>query len=367
MPVLPCSQPALRRGAPRRRPTWRAFVCAVLLGASAGVGATDRRSDAAIDIRTDVTTDCPPAPIDSAPALQIDSTVGAPDRGFLWRVRRDGRDAYLYGTIHVGKAAWRTPGPRVAQALAASDTLALELDPLDPDVLRRLQLGVAARPERTLPPALAQRIERLARAECLPPRALTDVIPEIQVAALLGLQARREGFHATFGVDTLLARWGHAEHLKVVSLETPELQLQAMQNLPPPPEPPDRAAPPAPPAAAGPEWHHAIAHALDAIETGRARPLLARIAQIWESGDLAGLQGYTDWCECMDSAPQRSAMARALDARNPALADAIVALHARGQRVFAAVGSLHLVGPLGLPALLAQRGFQVERLNADVP
>jgi uncharacterized protein YbaP (TraB family) len=28
--------------------------------------------------------------------------------------------------------------------------------------------------------------------------------------------------------------------------------------------------------------------------------------------------------------------------------------------VFAAVGSLHMIGPLGLPALMVQRGFRVE-------
>ena len=41
-------------------------------------------------------------------------------------------------------------------------------------------------------------------------------------------------------------------------------------------------------------------------------------------------------------------------------ADKVKALHAAGQRVFVAVGALHMVGPQGLPALLAEAGFQVE-------
>ena len=56
-------------------------------------------------------------------------------------------------------------------------------------------------------------------------------------------------------------------------------------------------------------------------------------------------------------------MKRLLDDRNPALAERIDALHAGGAPVFAAVGSLHMTGPLGLPALLAQRGFTVERVE----
>jgi uncharacterized protein len=55
-------------------------------------------------------------------------------------------------------------------------------------------------------------------------------------------------------------------------------------------------------------------------------------------------------------------MKRALDDRNPALAEHIDALHQSGKQVFAAVGSLHMFGPLGLPALMAKRGYRVERV-----
>jgi hypothetical protein len=37
-------------------------------------------------------------------------------------------------------------------------------------------------------------------------------------------------------------------------------------------------------------------------------------------------------------------------------------LHAQGQRVFAAVGALHMTGPNALPVLMAGRGYHVERV-----
>jgi uncharacterized protein len=49
------------------------------------------------------------------------------------------------------------------------------------------------------------------------------------------------------------------------------------------------------------------------------------------------------------------------------LADSIAALHRGGERVFAAVGALHMFGPQGLPALLAARGFEVERVAFAAP
>jgi uncharacterized protein YbaP (TraB family) len=58
---------------------------------------------------------------------------------------------------------------------------------------------------------------------------------------------------------------------------------------------------------------------------------------------------------------EREAYARLVDGRNPGMVDAIERLHA-DLSVFVAVGSLHMVGPQGLPALLKARGFVVTRV-----
>src|SRR5437763_6015355 len=55
------------------------------------------------------------------------------DRGLLWRIEKDGRTSWLYGTIHVGKPEWIVPGPTIMRALMASDTVVLELDLSNPD------------------------------------------------------------------------------------------------------------------------------------------------------------------------------------------------------------------------------------------
>ena len=54
---------------------------------------------------------------------------------------------------------------------------------------------------------------------------------------------------------------------------------------------------------------------------------------------------------------------RLLEGRNPLLAERIAQLHASSKGVFAAVGALHMIGPLALPTLLRERGFRVERVE----
>ena len=293
--------------------------------------------------------DCPPAAQAPSPEQVQAGMRAARDHGFLWRIAKGGRHSYLYGTLHVAKLAWMFPGPRVAQALAASDTLALELDMLDADVQQRLAEAMAAAAASALPEPLRQRLARLAATECLAPQAIAGLGPELQVATLLSLVGRRDGLDPAYGIDVFLSGWGHASRKTVVSLETPELQLRALLM----PDPSEQLS--------------FVENALDELESGRARPQLARIAQVWADADLDTLTRFEEWCECLKTRSDRDAMARMLDERNPALADGIAALHASGKRVFAAVGSLHMIGPGGLPALLAQRGFRVERMTAATP
>jgi len=191
---------------------------------------------------------------------------------------------------------------------------------------------------------MQQRLQRQIEAECLPAQALAALSPEMQIATLTSLAGRRDGLDPSYGIDLFLAGWAHAAGKTVVSLETPELQIALLKA--------DTEA----------ERNEFVQGALTQMESGQSRPMLRRMTQAWADGDLADFASYGDWCDCIKTDTDRAAMARLLDDRNPALADAVTARHANGQRVFAAVGSLHMAGPMGLPALMAQRGFQVERL-----
>jgi hypothetical protein len=269
----------------------------------------------------------------------------AADRGPLWRISKDGHDSFLYGTLHIGKALWMAPGPLMRNALGQSDTIALELDPLDPSVQAEMAAGLAALPLVTLTDTVQARLARAWQLECLPAAALDSGPPEMKAMALMVLAGRRDGLDPAYASEIMLAVLARAGNRPVVSLETVALQLGVLMG--------QSAA----------EVEDMVRETLDELDADPQRAIMMRLVNAWAAGDVAELERYEQWCECIKSDAERIRMKRLLDGRNPALARRINEVHAGGGHVFAAVGTLHMAGPSGLPALLAAQGFTVRRLR----
>ncbi|APW36135.1 hypothetical protein RD110_02025 [Rhodoferax koreense] len=287
---------------------------------------------------------CPSAP---QPVAQAEATAGmrtARDRGFLWRLEKDGRTSWLYGTIHVAKRNWMYPGPATRRALHDADSVALELDVLDPAIAAELSTAITARADAPpLPAGLARRVQAQAAAACLG-EGLGRMRPEMQVMTLAVLSGRARGLDPAYGIDVFLA--GYARGLKkaVVSLETPAQQMSLLLS--------DDPA----------EVAQTVEDVLQSLESKNAGPQLDRLAGAWDEGRLADLENYADWCECLDTPERRKSYDALVIGRNPSLARHVADIHQSGHSVFAAVGALHMVGPQGLPMLLAALGFNVERV-----
>lgn len=285
---------------------------------------------------------CPPVVTEPTPEQMKAAHARARDHGALWRISRDGRDSWLYGSLHIGKLEWSMPGPRLTRALRESDSVALELDLGDPATAEQM-LRPTLGPAPALPSALAQRLARQRTLACVPD-ALSTLHPILQVSALSMLDARWIGLDPGFGVEHVLTGFARSTGRPLLALETPAIQLQALL--------PSQAD----------ESLRMLEQGLSQLESGLSRRVLGRLAQAWADGDLNTVSTYEDWCDCVSGAADREALHRLNDARNPYLADRIASLHGEGRRLFAAVGLLHMTGEQALPRLLAERGFNVERV-----
>ncbi|MEJ6021553.1 TraB/GumN family protein [Ramlibacter sp. PS4R-6] len=269
------------------------------------------------------------------------------DRGLLWRLEKDGRTSWLYGTVHVGRLEWGAPGPTIMKALAASDVLVLELDltqageqaPRVPP----LDAGASA---RVLAGGLDERLKSALKQGCVP-EAAQSWRPAMQVVMLTVLSARSAGLHPELGIDWILTAMAPHMGKRIVALETVAGQMKAM--LP----------------ASESEEREMIVEAIDPAERLRARAQLARMVAAWERSDADDMAAYPQWCDCLKTDLDRAMMRRMNDDRNPAMADKMAALHGEGTRFFAAVGALHMTGPQSLVTLLRARGFDVQRVAFD--
>ncbi len=285
---------------------------------------------------------CPPkAP--SLNAQRIEALARqSRDRGLLWRIDYQGKSSWLYGTVHVGKPEWLFPGPSIASALQASDSLMLELDVTDPATVNTLQQGMLAQPQAAaLPAPLARRLQK-SMAQACAQNELQPLRTEAQVITLQLLAGRSHGLFAEFGADAALAALAKSMKLPISALETAEDQLKLLTV--------DDPA----------ELQESVDSALTQLEDHSAAQTLVTAAKAWEQGDSATLENYAKWCNCVNTALDRKALTALLDDRNPGMADGIAAQLRAGRSVFAAVGALHLVGAKGLPALLRQQGFEVQ-------
>lgn len=288
------------------------------------------------------TASCPPQATPPHRTLLQPAQQQAADRGFLWRVSRGGRDSFLYGTMHAGRADWLALGPRTEASLARTGALALEVNVMDPAVQTALRDATQG-PPRRLPAELMQSLRDAWSAECLPADALLAGPTEFHVAQLAMAQAQRQGLFPLYGAESALLLRSLRTERPVIGLETVQTQLATLL------------------ARSDDEAEAMVRDALADWRDPRSPQMLERLTRAWVRGDLKDLEAYADWCDCLNTPSERAAFARLVDGRNPGMADAIERLHA-GVSVFAAVGALHLIGPQGLPALLQARGFNVTRL-----
>ena len=290
--------------------------------------------------------DCPPPP---SAAKSAAAGTSSRDHGLLWRIRRDGHDSYLYGTLHVGRADWAAPGPQELKAWRATELLALELDISDPATLRALTVE-APTLVQPLNAALQARLAAQVRAACLPEGALAPLHPLMQISTLSVLAGRWDDLDTGYAQEAVLLGMAQHEARKVVALETAQEQLAAL--IPTDPR----------------EVQRGIVDGLEQLEKNEVRAPMLKLAQAWADSDLALLQRYEQWCDCIHDEADRRYLRGLLETRNPRMAERIAALHASGRKIFVGVGALHMAGPTGLPVLLRKMGFEVQRLvPADSP
>jgi uncharacterized protein YbaP (TraB family) len=286
----------------------------------------------------------------SGPSCAI-RVIPGPAAPLLWRAQAaDDRSGviYLFGSVHVGSDRAPEYSAEIEAAYARSDELVVELD-VTGDSGLQLENRVAARalldpPDKLqdvlTPQTLALLIAYLEQRG-FPIAAIEGMKPWYVTNLLVALEIQTAGYDPEFGVDRHFLQRS-AGSIPVVALETAEQQIDLFDSLPLAIQDVmlrdalDRSA----------QFSAATDEMMEAWQRGDERLLEALVFQpVEQNSDFEGFYEGVFF------------------QRNEAMSERLRVLARDGKTRFVVVGTGHLLGSRGIPALLCADGFHVERVS----
>jgi uncharacterized protein YbaP (TraB family) len=267
----------------------------------------------------------------------------------MWRATGAGSEIYLFGTLHAlaPNVAWRTPAYDAAYAKADAVWFEADLGAADPATVGLILSRYGVDSERGLS-------EKLAAADLSALKRETADMDRIEhlrpwaAALMLSMQpVLARGAAVETGADLTVTRQARDGGKQIRTFESLEEQARMFASLPEPAE---------------------VQYLADVIHERRAPSKrfaldlsASSLEHDWLAGDLERLGPGLVGELAHDNPALYDVL---LKRRNLAWADKLTTEMARSPGVeLVNVGALHMVGPDGLPALLAARGFKVERVQ----
>ena len=283
----------------------------------------------------------------SLPSAPLTATTKR--QGALFKVSRAGQISYLFGTIHVGAKSFYPLAPEVSEALAGSSQLVVELDTRANDAFQKAVAVHGSYPQggHIRDHVSADTLARLTaalHAVGITVSSVSHLKPWLLANILMGLELERSGYERTNGNEFVLLAQAQARGTAVAELESADYQLSLFDTL----------------SDADSERYlrESLAELSDGSSLRKAKAMIAA----WNSGNHAALDALIP--DAVEGGTVMSDFTRRmlLGKRNPEMAARIESLMQDGKTSFVGVGVLHLLGADSLPRLLAQRGYQVERV-----
>lgn len=268
----------------------------------------------------------------------------------LWRAQGISNNVYLLGSIHLLREEDHPLPAAIDLAYEDADVLIMELDMDDIDSMAAQQLfnqsGVL-RDGTTLRDLMGEelyrRAEIAAEANDIPLELLASSEPWLAAITVEMMSLFRIGFDPTLGVEmTMLAR-AVRDGKRIDGLEAVEEQLAFLDGL-------SLSA-----------QRDMLIQTLE--DSAQLRESIDEMIRAWRYGDIAFLEsGLLDSYEGHDEL-----IDALLTQRNRRWVAQIAELLDDQDDYLIIVGALHLVGEIGVPSLLAEKGVKIQQLSEPAP
>ena len=265
----------------------------------------------------------------------------------LWLVESPTAKVYLFGTVHILREGTQWRSSELEAAMTSSQDLYLEIaDPANVSAALSSLVKVGFDREHPLSTKITkadvQLLDAIAKRDGFGGEAAFDTMQPWLVYLILSLApARQAGYAAPNGADVQVRQEFVAAGKPIYGFETIDMQAHIFADLPQ-------------------ATQVALLESVlkNANRTGGVTKLNA-IVSAWESGNQDDLAAAMQ----LDKLAQSPFEAKLLTDRNKAWADALAKRLAQTGTSFVSVGAAHMLGPQGVPALLAQMGYKVTRVQ----
>jgi uncharacterized protein YbaP (TraB family) len=294
---------------------------------------------------------------DAATAEATDADEQAPiepmTRPYLWRVEHEGVASYLFGTIHIPDPRVTTLPDNVNEALDSVDGLYVEI-PMDMATMGRAMAGMVLPGNKTLkdvlPAELHDRVDAYLqkRGSSVAGFQKFQVWAIDQVLATLDLAEQMK-----HGAPLDMQLWAHAGERDIErgGLETVEEQLDVFTSL------------------SEAQQIKLLEMNIEEYELAfeEGRSLIGDLTDIYLQGDLDVLMAEMAAYASDDEEISKLLERKLLVDRNLRMTERIIEKleDNPGKSYFFAVGAAHYPGDFGLINLLAEEGFETERLIVE--
>ncbi|MCK8108804.1 TraB/GumN family protein [Pseudoalteromonas sp. 2CM41L] len=271
------------------------------------------------------------------------NSVAAPA---LFKVEKNGTSSYLFGTVHVGDASMKGLPEKVTKAIDQSEQVVVEVDisKLTPlQMQQRSMPFMMLKDGKTLQTELSKqnynKLKDYFAKKSIDIAMFNGLKPWAVMVTMMQIEFQNAGFSDQTGIDKQVLAYAKKQNITIGELETLEQQLQMFDGM----------------ALLSNEMIEETFEQLADINT-----YFIKLVNAWKNGDMNTLTEYYNMSFDESNYGEISEQVMLVNRNNKWVEQLVPRL--TNEKLFIAVGALHLPEQHGLIKQLTDAGFTITRL-----
>ena len=264
----------------------------------------------------------------------------------LYKIEKNGTTSYLFGTVHVGDASMKGLPENITQAIEQSNEVVVEVDisKLTPfEMQQRSMPLMMLKNGKTLQTELSKqnykKLKDYFAKKSIDIAMFNTFKPWAVMVTMMQIEFQNAGFSDETGIDKQVLAYAKEQNIKISELETLEQQLQMFDGM----------------ALLSNEMIEETFEQLADINT-----YFIKLVNAWKNGDMDTLTEYYNMSFDDSNYGEISEQVMLVNRNNNWVEQLVPRLN--NEKLFIAVGALHLPEQHGLIKQLKDKGFSVTRL-----